>query len=77
MMQQRPSGRTVIPASVGSRAQLPHTDVATHPEVLPPDSRDISRRHLSSFLYLSEDYQVAVRGGGGLGGGGGGALGHH
>ena len=27
---------SVIVASVGSEAQLPHTDVATNPEVLPP-----------------------------------------
>ena len=49
-------------ARAGSRAQLPHTDVATHPEGLPPDSKDISRCHLSSFLCLSENYQVAVQG---------------
>ena len=50
-----------IVASVGNGAQLPHTDVPTHPEVLPPDSRDISGGHLSSFLCLLEDYQVAVQ----------------
>ena len=33
---------SVIVARVGSGAQLPHTDVATHFEVLPPNSRDIS-----------------------------------
>ena len=54
---------TVIMASVGSGAQLPHTDVATHPEVLPLKSKDISGCHLSSFLCLSEDYHVAVQGG--------------
>ena len=54
-------------ASVGSGAQPPHSDVATHPEVLPPDSRDISGCHLSSFLCLSEDYQGAVHTGGPLG----------
>ena len=54
---------SVIVASVGSGAQLPHTDVATHPEVLPSDSRDISGCHVSSFLCLLEDYQVAVQGG--------------
>ena len=54
---------SVIVASVGSGAQLPHTDVATHPEVLFPDSRDISGCHLSSFLCLLEDYQVAVKAG--------------
>ena len=27
---------SVIVASAGSGAPLPHTDVATHPEVLPP-----------------------------------------
>ena len=57
----------VIMASVGSGAQLPHSDVATHPEVLPPDSRDISGCHLSNFLSLSEDYQVAVQAGTALG----------
>ena len=58
---------SVIVASVGSGPQLPHTDVATHPEVLPPNSRDISGCHLSSFLCLSEDYQVAVQAGTALG----------
>ena len=58
---------SVIVASVGSGAQLPHSDVATHPEVLPPNSRDISGCHLSTFLCLSEDYQVAVQAGTALG----------
>ena len=58
---------SVIVASVGSGSQLPHTDVATHPEVLPPDTRDISGCHLSSFLCLSGDCQVAVQAGTGLG----------
>ena len=59
---------SVIVASVGSGAQPPHFDVATHPEVPPPpDSRDISGCHLSSFLCLSEDYQVAVQVGKALG----------
>ena len=58
---------SVIVASVGSGPQLPHTDVATHPEVLPPNSRDISGCHLSSSLCLSEDYQVAVQAGMALG----------
>ena len=58
---------SVIVASVGSGAKLPHYDVATHPEVPPPDSRDISGCLLSSFLCLSEDYQVAVQAGTALG----------
>ena len=58
---------SVIVASVGSGAQLPHADVATHPEVLRPDSKDISGCHLSSFPCLSEDYQVALQGGTALG----------
>ena len=58
---------SVIVASVGSGAQVPHSDDATHPEVLPPNSRDISGCHLSSFLCLSEDYQVAVQAGTALG----------
>ena len=57
---------SVIVASVGSGPQLPHSDVATHPNVLPPNSRDISGCHLSSFLCLSEDYQVAVQAGAAL-----------
>ena len=57
----------VIVASVGSGVQPPHSDVATHPEVLPPDSRDISGCHQSSFLCLSDDYQVAVQAGTALG----------
>ena len=64
---------SVIVASVGSGPQLPHTDVATHPEVLPPNSRDISGCHLNSFLCVSEDYQVAVQAGTAPWGG---ALGH-
>ena len=58
---------SVIVASVGSGAKLPHSDVTTHPEVLPPDRRDISGCHPSSFLCLSEDYQVAVQAGTALG----------
>ena len=58
---------SVIVASVRSGPQLPHSDVATHPEVLPPNSRDISGCPLSSFLCLSEDYQVAVQAGTALG----------
>ena len=58
---------SVIVASVGSGPQLPHTDVATHPEVLPPHDREVSGCHLSSFLCLSEDYQVAVQAGAALG----------
>ena len=41
---------SVIVASVGSGPQLPHTNVATHPEVLPPHNREVSGCHLSSFL---------------------------
>ena len=62
-------GRVIV-ATVGSGAQLPHTDVPTHPEVLPPDSRDISGCHLSCFFCLSVYYQVAVQGGTALGGAG-------
>ena len=51
---------SVIVASVGSGPQLLHTDVATNPEVLPYDNRDITGCHLSSFLCLSEEYQLAV-----------------
>ena len=54
-------------ASVGSGPQLPHTDVATHPGVLPPRDREVGDCHLSSFLCLSEDYQVAVQAGTALG----------
>ena len=52
---------SVIMASVGSGPHLPHTDVATHPEVLPPHDREVGGCHLSTFLCLSEDYQVAVQ----------------
>ena len=58
---------SVIVASAGSWSQLPHTDVATHPGVLPPKDGDISRCHLSSFLCLSEEYQVQVKAGTALG----------
>ena len=58
---------SVIVASLGSGPQLPDCDVATHPEVLPPNSTDISGCHLSSFLCLSEDCQVAVQAGTALG----------
>ena len=59
---------SVIVASMGSGPQLPHTDVATHPELPPPpDDRDILECHLSIFLCLSEDYQVAVQAGTALG----------
>ena len=55
-------GSVIVP-SVGSAPQLPHTDVASNPEVLLPNNRHISRCHLSSFLCLWEDYQVAVQAG--------------
>ena len=55
----------VIVANLGSGAQLPHIDVATHPEVLPPP--DVSRCHLSSFLCPSKDYRLAVWSGTALG----------
>ena len=58
---------SVIVASVGSGPQLPHTDVASHPEVLPPHDREVGDCHLSSFLCLLEDYQVAVQAGTALG----------
>ena len=58
---------SVIVASAGSWSQLPHTDVATHPGVLPPKDGDISGCHLSSFLCLSEEYQVQVKAGTALG----------
>ena len=37
--------------------------MATHPEVHPPHDREVGECHLSSFLCLSEDYQVAVQAG--------------
>ena len=58
---------SVIVASVGSGLQLPHTDIATHREALSPYGRDISGCHLSSFLCLSEEYQVRVQAGTALG----------
>ena len=58
---------SIIVASVGIGSQLPHTDVATHPEVLPPYDKDISGCHLSSFLCLLEEYQVQVHAGTALG----------
>ena len=58
---------SVIVASVGSGPQLPHTDIATHPEPPPPYGRNISGCHLSSFLCLSEEYQVRVQAGTALG----------
>ena len=62
---------SVIVASVGSGSQLPHTGVASHPKLLPPYDRDISGCHLSSFLCLSEEYQVQVQAGTALGEAGG------
>ena len=58
---------SVIVASVGNGSQLPHTDVATHPEVLPPSDKDVSGCHFSRFLCLSEEYQVQVQAGTTLG----------
>ena len=65
-LQPMTSG-SVIVASVQSGPQLPHTNVATHPEVLPPHNREVSGCQPSSFLCLSEDYQVAVQAGTALG----------
>ena len=52
---------SVIVASLGSGAQSPHTDAATNPEVLPSGSGDMSGCHMSSFLCLLEDHQMAVQ----------------
>ena len=54
---------SVIVASAGSGPQLPHTNIATHPQVQPPCGRGISGCHMSSFLCLSEEYQVRVQAG--------------
>ena len=55
-----------IVASVGSGAQLPHTDVATHP-VVPPPRQQGHLGDLSIFLCLSEDNQVVVQAGTAMG----------
>ena len=58
---------SIILATSGSGPQLPHPDIATHPQALPPYNRHISGCHLSSFLCLSEEYQVRVQVGTALG----------
>ena len=65
-LHQVTPGSSIV-ATVGSGAHVPHSDVAIHPEVLSPDSRDIPASNLSSLLSLSEDYQVAVQAGTALG----------
>ena len=45
----------------------PLADPPFGPEVLPPHKWEVSGCHLSSFLCLSEDYQVAVHAGSALG----------
>ena len=52
---QRPRGE------VGSGTKRPLTDIATHPEALPPYGRDISGCYLSIFLCLADEYQVRMQ----------------
>ena len=52
---------------MGCATQLPHTNVSTHPKVLPPYNMDISGCYLSRFLYLPEEYQMRVQAGTSLG----------
>ena len=53
----------VIVANAGSGPQLDHTNMSTPPEVpmSSPPTRDICGCYLSSFLCLSEVYQVEVQ----------------
>ena len=60
-------GSVIVASGQRSGPQLPHTNVATHPEVLPPHDREVGDCHLSSFPCLSENYQVAVQAGTALG----------
>ena len=58
---------SVIVSAAESGDQLPHTDVSTAPDMLPPLDRHPSTCHISTFVALSSQYLINVQAGTALG----------
>ena len=58
---------SIIVSGAESGEQLPHTDVSTAPDVLPPPNRYPSSCHISTFVALSPQYRNNVQAGTALG----------
>ena len=58
---------SIIMLGAESGDQLPHTDVSTTPNLLPPRDRNPSSCHISTFVALSPRYRINVQAGTALG----------
>ena len=58
---------SVIMSGAESGDQLPHTDVSTAPDMLPPPDRHPSNCRISTFVTLSPQYRLNIQGGTALG----------
>ena len=58
---------SVIVSGAESGDQLPHTDVSTAPDMLPPLDRHPSSCYISTFMALSPQYRINVQAGTALG----------
>ena len=58
---------SVIVSGAESGDQLPHTDVSTAPDMLPPPDRHPSSCHISTFVALSPQYRLNIQAGTALG----------
>ena len=58
---------SVIVSGAESGDQLPHTDVSTAPDMLPPLDRHPSGCHISTFVAVSPKYSINVQAGTALG----------
>ena len=58
---------SIIVSGAESGDQLPHTDVLTAPDVLPPPDRYPSSCHILTFVALSPQYRINVQAGTALG----------
>ena len=54
---------SVIVPDAESGDQLPHTDVSTAPDMLPPPDRHPSNCHISTFVALSPQYRLNIQAG--------------
>ena len=54
---------SVIVSVAESGDQLPHTDVSTAPDMLPPLDRHPSGCHISTFVVLCPQYRLSIQGG--------------
>ena len=58
---------SIIVSGAQSGDQLPHTDVSTAPDMLPPRDRNPSSCDISTFVALSPQYLIKVQAGTALG----------